>query len=621
MWILSALALIASVVIVHLAVRRALLFWCEEQSRAIAFAATLAFLATMPVFLGRFLTRLDLGLYATALLGLCLLHFLRRSETRAGPLETPYRFALAVTALMAFFAMITTWTSYQFDESVGHIPLANVLFRNVIPPQHPYFPDEPFRYHYGFDVLVALVKTAHVSTIRAIDVVTTACFFTLLLMSYEICGVLGGRLAGSLGLFLVPLSAGTFLFFTFSTNGFGWLALAHPPIPLAWYDDWTDMVPPVISNFFQHPQGLGMPIALAILLLIGRDEGRPYLSNRRFVFGALLLGACSLSQVVYFGILGLALGMIVLIRAMHQRDLKFLAIRMLSLLGALAFGVALGGFLTPTGTHAGSFIVWGTRFFDDDSFPLLILRHFVLFGFPLFLLPLSALRIRKNHPMLRLSLLFSAVIGFTIPNIATYELSWDIVKFYGAGELFANVLLVDLLADYLGRLQKPRAIILAATACVLLTFSGWIWLVRHSILDGHVAGIPRAEEEPRVKIGEAVLAFLGDRVAPGDHVMATDIELGLSGLLTPGVTPTHLGLMIDSERHSIYADARRRAALYLRRKDLDILGARFVVLNRNDLYILTAEGRARINDKTQFVDLGEVRSADGEVRRVLEVVR
>lgn len=622
MWIVKLPALLISFAAVLLAVRRVLVEHCDESRLSIALASTLAVGGTLPYVIGRVIGRLDAGVWAAGAVSALIVLVLPRRDRHPPPLERQplHRFALGILVLLSSMAMTTTWFGYQFDEAQGHIPLSKMLARNSLLLQHPFFPGDPFRYHFAFNVLVAELMQAGLPVLRAIDVVVTACFIAFIWLSIDIGQQLAGRLGASLGSFLIPMATGTFFFVTFASLDFGFLSFKGLPVPANWADNWSDSVPPVISNFFQHPQGLGMPISLAVLMMTGREVEDEGLSRRRFSFGCLLLGLCSLAQFVYFLILGLALGVSSATVALRRRDLRYLAFRTLTLLGALGIAFVLGGFLTPTEANGTSLIRWGVSYFDDG--PLMkVLRHFVVFGFPLFLLPLSASRLSKNHFVLRVTLLVGALVAFVIPNIAIYERSWDIVKFYGVGELLANVLLVDVAAEFLARRSGKSFKIWLIASILVLTNSSWIWFLRHSFLDGRVAGIPPAFLPPHMLVGEAILERLGDSLGPYDRVMATNQEDGAGGgILTPGVARSDMSFLVDLRRAQRYADALDRARRHLARGDLDLLEVKFISLGPDDVASLAPDGIAATKDTTRLRDLGEVSTPEGS-RHLWEVVR
>ncbi|MFO0726251.1 MAG: hypothetical protein U1E65_20875 [Myxococcota bacterium] len=591
---------------------------CAEPSGSVSLALAVALMMGLPVLIARLSGSLLSGVWITGLLLAIAAQLLARRYPRRAqePTEAPSRTALIIIGVATVLVLIATWNGYIFDEHAGHIPLANAMARGIFPVEHPCYPGEPFPYHYGFAALAAeLMVTAGLGVARAIDVVTTVSFAVFLWTAYDLGTRLGDRKTGSMALVFVPLSSGALSFLLYT--GYGRLEAHWSLFPAAWSDDWSDAIPPVISNFFQHPQGLGMPLTAAVLMLFASDSQDPLANRRRRAVGALLLGLSSLAQFVYFLVSGLVLGIITLARAGTTRRFREAGLELLLLLGALGLAFLLGGFLVG-GTHPpSSLIQWGQPYFTGSAGERL-LRHLVMFGLPLLALPLAFTR--GPAPWIRLGLLIGAVFGFLMPNIATYSRSWDIVKFYGVGEFCLNYLLADTLVRYLGRIAAPKA--RAATLAlmfVLATFSSWVWLLRYSVFDGNLA--PQAFGPPEIDVGEALVEFLGDRLHPHDRVLSTNIDVGRgSGLGTPGVVRGTNTFMVDEQRNTAMADALGRARHHLGAADLAFLGVRFLVFSSGDFSALNADGKAAIADPKRFKELGEFKARNGETRRVWEVL-
>src|SRR5262249_5275456 len=142
--------------------------------------------------------------------------------------------------------------NYIWDEVNGHDAIAAAIARGVAPPLHPLFPGEPFRYHFGFDVLAGSVRAfTRITITHAIDVVTIVSYMLLLMSTVSLGARLGGRSAASLALILVPFGSGTLAWAL--ERDVGPLQIHALSMPRTWY---ANLPPPVISNFFQHPQGL-----------------------------------------------------------------------------------------------------------------------------------------------------------------------------------------------------------------------------------------------------------------------------------------------------------------------------------------------------------------------------
>ncbi|MCK6551361.1 hypothetical protein L6R52_36335, partial [Myxococcota bacterium] len=233
------------------------------------------------------------------------------------------------------------------------------------------------------------------------------------------------------------------------------------------------------------------------------------------------------------------------------------------------------------------------------------------------LLPIAALRLRTNELPLRVALFTAAVAGFSIPNVVTYERSWDIVKFFGIGGFFANVLLADTLS-VLGARWKGAL----AALTIVCSALGLFWLARMSVLDGRV-GVPKMHFGPPPRIADAVAREVGPLIAPRSRVLSTNMDMGMgAGFLTPGFDWRELGasFMLDRTEAERLTRHRQRARVDLRREDLDGLGADWVILSPGDIASLSSAGRAALADPTRFEHVREVRDG-GEVRQVYRVVR
>ncbi len=544
-------------------------------------------------------------------------------------------------ALVALSTVLVVWTAIGtqlWDEPNCHFPVVAAIARGVVPAVHPLFPNEPFRYHYAFDVLAALPRAllglpAHV----AIDVATGWCWALLLALAHAAGAQLGGRAGAAWAIVLVPLGSGLGLSWLY--RDFYLLELRAAAIPLRWTDSTP---PPVISNFFQHPQGLGMSVALAVLLLaterdaLGASPARAGGPSRRFVLAALLLGLGSLAHVVFFAVLGLVLGASVVLRALaalreagarrHAAEapartradvLREATLALLLLAGALVLARGLGGFFAGgTRTTPADLLVFGRSYFGEGP-GVALLHHLFVFGLPLLAAPFALLApARDAGQALRRALLLGVLVGFAVPQVVTYARSWDIVKFFGIGAFFANLLLADVAARHVRR-PALRALVLA-----LATPAALHWLVRMSVMNG-AAGIHPMQFPRSPRTGEAMYAAL-DGVIPRDaRVLSTNVDVAVGGgFLTPGFEWAEHGdsYMLDRAENDRLAALRRAARHTLERAALDGLGVDYVVLSPGDAAALTPEARAALEDPSRFAHLRTI-EAGGERRDVYRVVR
>ena len=199
---------------------------------------------------------------------------------------------MAATALLLAPAALRYWFHDELPF-VGHMSIAAEMQNGVYPPRHLALPDVPLRYHYGFDLLTAcLTALLRVQVDRAIDVGTIA----LWCLSWCLFWVLGERLSGRAGAWLTPVCA---LFA-------GGVPIAcDRPGPSFWYGVTVEcgvgdlsLNAPVASYFFQHPWGLGIPVAATIAILI--TERRPPSAAARLLAIGVALALLSLGEIVLF---------------------------------------------------------------------------------------------------------------------------------------------------------------------------------------------------------------------------------------------------------------------------------------------------------------------------------
>lgn len=521
-----SLLLVAAVALVHLAVRDAL-HRCAEPRAGIAWAATLAALAVLPELLGRPFESIAAGLALTALA--CVWPAVREWRRRqprwswrpVAPPVTPERVAAATLVVLGAWVALGT---FLWDEGSTHFGVSAAIARGVLPPEHPLFPGEPFAYHYGYDVLVALlVRTTPLPLAWCCDLVTIACFMVLAAVLAEAGRALAGPRGAWLAVVVVPLGYGPVA--ALLADGWGAALPGVSLVPPSWVSA-QKLPPPVISTLLQHPQGLGMPIALATLLLAGGAQGPPDDRTKRvrWLGAAALLALLAPAQTVLFLLTGLALVAMVLTEVWLARDARA-AWPLMPLALAGAVGVALAPLLRSAGGDA---LVAGGYF--TDAPPALLLRHLLLFGGSCLAMPLALARLRANHTALRAGLIAAGVAAFVIANAVSYPRSWDVVKFFAVGSLFGNLLLADLLAALAGDRRARRA--LAATILAVSTWSSGFWLLRHGPLNGVVAA--RYTERGPDAVGIALADAFGDAIAPRARVLTSHTDIHQAGLLVEG---------------------------------------------------------------------------------------
>lgn len=580
---------------------RAILAQVGERRLGVVSGFAVACSYTLPNLLGPWLLDLRLAVLALAIVSALTVWALWRRGGPDSPPSAPFR---ASTRLgLVLLVGLVTWASFGghfWDEWNCHDPLVAVMARGLFPPEHPLFPGEPFRYHYGFDLLAAQVRACVGLPLAAsIDVVNVALFVVLLWVSRDVGESLGGRLGAQLGPFVIPLGTGFLEVLLFGDSG--WMSLKETPFPASYGQA---VPPPMLSNFFQHPQGVGMPVSLAVLLLFA-DRWAP--SRLRRAVGAALLGMLALGQIVYFGLLGLALGALSVERAWRGRQWRELPLDLGLLLLALGMAKLNGGFFAP-GPQLPSMMIYGQGLWSDPWFHVLG-RLGVYFGLALVALPVALYwAVRRPQP-LRSAAWVAGVVGLIVPLSMTYRDSWDIVKFFSAFGFFANVLTIELLVA----LKPRRALLILGTTLTLST--GVIWLLRMSVFDGRF-GVPAMHFPPPAQIGQRAAEALAPHLGPKDRVYSRRVELGLAGgLLTPGFEHQRMGqgfILDRPAQERLYATAER-ARRTLDPEALQALEVRVLALWPEDRAQLTPNAKAALQDPNRFRPLTQVTAPDGKV--------
>lgn len=594
---LGAVILGAALVVVVLAMHEGLARVGERRS-SVVLAASAALLAVAPMQLGRPFDSLPAGLALTTLLCVAPALLGGRRLLRAALVRELPDLPGAVAMLVVFvLGAWVSWSTRLWDGALSHWGFSSEIARGVLVPEHPLFPGEPLRYHVGFDVLVALVVSlVGMPVDPATELVSTLCLALLVVALRDAGRALGGRAAGALAVVVVPLGYGVFSMCL--AAGWGARIGCHTWFPSSWVSA-PRLPPPVISNFFQHPQGMAMPIALAVLLLAAEQPSHR-LGTARTVVAAGLLACLAQVQIVFFAATGLAVATAAVGEALARRAVAAAALRGVVLLGALA--VALSGGVLAGGSSLGELRV-GVGYFDDDV-SLLALRHLSLFGLtllaPAVAAALALLGGRREPAWLRAALVVTAVVCFAVPNVVTYGRSWDIVKLFGVGAFFANLLLADLIAAVLvrpGRLSRGAAVILL----LLSTSSGALWLLRHGPLNGVIAF--RYALSPPNPVGRALHERYGDEIGPRERVLTTTTGIWHHGFFVAGAdwrAPDGRGFIVDRAR----ADRERRVAVRafreLGRDDLRALQVSWVLLGPKEVARLSRAGAAALHDPARF---------------------
>lgn len=495
---------------------------CERKMRVVITPAlALApWLLTMHV-IGRmthsFPIGLGVGTSLVALLGI-VVFIIQRKTTRHYDHGRPPSRWMWVGAVIAAAILAPTalgWHLHDELNATGHMSLAAQMLNGVYPPRHITFPHAEMNYHYGFDLLVATISAL---TRGRVDLVIDAIAVLFWGWSFCLAWVIGDRVTNSRG-GIVASS----LLFAGGIPGYCTKSEAPTVSEILGYCDiggvWPN--PPVASYFFQHPWTLGIPMALATVLIVSDRESRRV---PRLCAVALLLAMLSLSQFTLFAALSASVVAQELFSAKLPpgRGLQRLlgggfslqrgGMLLFAVLVALFVASQLGGFFSrDTDRHGPTLVVqWGVTGKPNTTWQWMIGS----FGF---LLPLGLLGLCFVR---RIRVLGFCLIAGSLLVINTVRIkeTWDIVKFATVGAISLGMLsgvTIDRLFSWKIRfLGRPLAILLFCAT----TASGFAYLYFFGSNHKSVPSFFPRTTTPLSGADAAVADFLRPRIKPGELV-------------------------------------------------------------------------------------------------------
>lgn len=459
--------------------------------------------------LGRFVPAYVVGTVAVAAPGAVVaLRALRR-----GLLDGPTRRAsgrVLAASLFATVLILPAVTKFFHDEMTlsGHLAAVGQIQNGWYPPRFSVFPDHEFRYHYGFDLLAAMISGMfRLSSATAIDVTTVGLWLyaALLLASY------GRHVTGSrhgAATVVTTLFAGGLPFTCPSlTEPVGHLLNGFCKVEDIW------LGPPLSSLFFQHPFGLGIPLGVLALSLAARRPAR--VDAWRTAALGVLLAALSFSHIVVF----CTVAGVVFAGEWFGRGVDWRAgvAATLALAAALVLARLAGGFFAP-GPRSFAMLQWHL----GPAATLAGGVRWSLYAFGV-LLPLGIVGLfflRRERLVLGLLMFGSVGVLWSVKHAT----SWDVVKFAAITTLACGITVSAVVVRLLELSRKSataqrwglRALAVVATLGTTaggMAFHVAIWLE----LDGaRYDGAPYALGPDHV----AVVNRLRHQMGPSDVVYA-----------------------------------------------------------------------------------------------------
>jgi hypothetical protein len=448
-----------------------------------------------------FVVALTLGTLLVAGLGPLL------RDRREGPSESPVdrravleRAAVILLVALPVVRIAFGWQFHDEDLLTGHMSIPAEIENDIYPPRHLTFAQVELGYHYGFDLLTACLATVlRLPVERAIDVASVGLW------------VLTAGLVGALGDCLLAPRRGWIAIVTTLFGGgvpFCLEATQHGiKDPLGFCTIHGEAIAsPLLSNFFQHPWALGVPLSLAMwLVFTTAPRGTP-----RLVVLSLLALALSFAHIVLFVTICVSLGSAELLTLWRRRG------PLVDVLSAMASGVAVfAGAVVLDGFSRAPPWQSGVPF----ELRLGVVRGFVLpwhvqsFGL---LLPIGlvGLLLLPSRSPIRAALVSFFVVCLVALNVAHYKYSGDSVKFGGALAL-ALGLGAAVVVDWLAR-RSLR--IIAAMVALGVTAGGLAFAFVFTALPSSARTVFRRLDVALAPDDDAAASFLRRRIRSGEVV-------------------------------------------------------------------------------------------------------
>ena len=335
-------------------------------------------------------------------------------------LITGWQHKLIITLLATLPIILPTILLNFHDETPYGTHFAKIahLQNGIYPPRYLYEPSLLLRYHHAFDLAGAVVTgLLRVRLDHAVDLLTLTLWPCMFLLLWRLGEHAGGKRAGAAVALTVCFSGG------WPALAWLWSQCGFCVINALWLN------PPFISNFFQHPWSIGVPVFCLIVL---QRAALPQIDNRILGLGCFVcsLIMLSLSQVALFIPTAMALALAEIWNLVVYRDR--LAKSVIFSLGLSLLGTKLiGGFFT-SGPYppAGGIFDTGLVIRDFSNLGAVLDQvqwNLASFG-ALLVFGTFGLLHAKNQ---RVFLVILAALTFCIANLLRYKYNWNIVKFAG----------------------------------------------------------------------------------------------------------------------------------------------------------------------------------------------
>jgi len=459
---------------------------------------------------GSFHVGLPAGTLAAAAAGISLEIARRRRPDAEAPTGRRPSAWMWITAITTAAAIVPAAFAFWFHDELllaGHMSTVAQMASGIHPPVRLQFPEYPFRYHYGFDLLAAcFVAILRVQVDRAIDVAS----IVLWASSWCLLWVLGERLIGRRRAWLTPAM-------TLFASGLP-IGCPHPGpsilpnmISECPVGRWS-VNGPVITYFFQHPWALGIPVATTAILVF--TERAPRRAWVRLAVLAFLFGALSFSELVLF--VTVVPSMIVA-ELWYEDRLELSRAPALVAAAVVALGIAklLGGFFAPAKGLVQMKFLLHAGF--GDTAALTMRWNAMTFGVMWITGVAGFFALRRGRLLFGLL----AAGALVVVNGVRYSGSADIMKFATVASLAFGVMGSAAIARLVPAARPAGRPLRVALAAALLAAATWIGVLYPIIFALDLAEIPgsfRHKPDPLPDADVHVVELLRARVREGGLV-------------------------------------------------------------------------------------------------------
>lgn len=344
-------------------------------------------------------------------------------------------FIIGSATVIVLAPMLFYFDIHDRIAEVGHFTFASQIVNGIYPPRFPHFPEQILKYHYGIDIIVAIVISIFRLRVDvAFAVVTVLLWINLLYLSRLVGTLHFGDKSGGLITVLAVIGAGgmpeTCSYLIGERVPYSWLGYTETCVINSFVTN-----PPLVSYIFQPPLLVGLNLFLFSLIAFNRFCIRAESRDNefiRFALVAVVTASIALFHIVIFLVIVCSATLSLLY--LFSRDNKKIFLPALAvIIGALA-ATRLGGFFAPASAASDRslLLAFNSGGIARELYSSL-LWNLITLGPSLGLFIGYFIRnfrsTLRGGPGIKHQLFAIAVGSFIVFNCVHYKNSWDIVKF------------------------------------------------------------------------------------------------------------------------------------------------------------------------------------------------